>query len=78
MSFGGPPDEVHQDKRTAAAMALAKKAISNPHKITDEDFKELNLLFNLEEISALCSFIAFVSGANKFGIITGLSTKDLK
>ena len=77
MSFGGPPDEVHQDKRIAAAVSLASLSIENPHKIVDEDFKKLNSLFNREELSTLCSFIAFISGANKFSIIVGLSTEDL-
>ena len=45
--------------------------------IADEDFEKLNSLFNREELSTLCSFIAFISGANKFGIIVGLSTEDL-
>ena len=76
MSFGGPPDEVHQDKRIAAAVSLARVSIKNPHEIEDEDFEELNLLFNKEELSTLCSFIAFISGANKFGIIVGLSKED--
>ena len=77
MSFGGPPDEVHQEKRIAAAVSLARLSIENPHKIADEDFEKLNSLFNREELSTLCSFIAFISGANKFGIIVGLSTEDL-
>jgi hypothetical protein len=34
-------------------------------------------LFNREELSTLCSFIAFISGANKFSIIVGLSKEDL-
>ena len=46
MTFGGPPDELHQDKRTSAAMSLAKKSIENPHKIPDKDFEVLNKLFN--------------------------------
>ncbi len=65
-------------KRIASAISLARQAIDNPHKITDEDFERLGSLFDKEEISTLCSFIAFVSGANKFGIIVGLSTEDLK
>tara|TARA_Y100001970_G_C14163925_1_gene820163 strand:- start:48 stop:290 length:243 start_codon:yes stop_codon:yes gene_type:complete len=77
MTFGGPPDELHQDKRIKAAMSLAKKSIENPHQITNEDFDSLNKLFNEEELSTLCSFIAFISGANKFGIIVGLSGEDL-
>ena len=77
MTFGGPPDELHRDKRINAAMSLAKKSIENPHEITDEDFELLNKLFNQEELSTLCSFIAFISVANKFGIIVGLSKKDL-
>jgi len=76
MSFGGPPDEVHQDKRIAAAVSLARQSIENPHKIVDEDFEKLKLLFSSEELSTLCSFIAFISGANKFGIIVGLSKED--
>jgi len=76
MSFGGPPDEVHQDKRIAAAVSLARQSIVNPHKIVDEDFEKLKLLFSSEELSTLCSFIAFISGANKFGIIVGLSKED--
>ena len=43
MSFGGPPDEVHQDKRIAAAVSLARLSIENPHKIVDEDFKKLGI-----------------------------------
>jgi alkylhydroperoxidase family enzyme len=78
MSFGGPPDEVHQNKRIAAAMALAKQAIEDPHKISNDDFDTLNQLFTIDELSTLCSFIGFISGANKFGVIVGLSPKDLK
>ena len=78
MTFGGPPDEFHQEKRIKAAMSLAKKSIENPHKITDKDFELLNKLFNEEELSTLCSFIAFISGANKFGIIVGLSKRDIE
>lgn len=77
MSFGGPPDEAHQNKRIAAAMSLTKQAIENPHKISDDDFDTLNSLFSTEELSTLCSFIAFISGANKFGVIVGLSPSDL-
>lgn len=77
MSFGGPPDEAHQDQRTAAAVSLAQQAIKDPHKISSNDFKILNSLFTTEELSALCSFIAFISGANKFGVIVGLSPSDL-
>ena len=76
MSFGGPPDEVHQDKRIAAAVTLARVSIKNPHEIEDVIFEKLNSLFNKEELSTLCSFIAFISGANKFGIIVGLSKND--
>ena len=76
MTFGGPPDEVHRDKRISAAVSLAKKSIANPHEITDKDFDNLGLLFNIEELSTLCSFIAFISGAQKFGIIVGLTEKD--
>lgn len=78
MSFGGAPDEAHQNIRIAAAMSLAKQAIENPHKISNEDFEEVSSLFTTEEISTLCSFIAFISGANKFGIVVGLSLEDLK
>ena len=78
MTFGGPPDELHQDERINAAMSLAKKSIENPHKITNKDFELLNKLFNVEELSTLCAFIAFISGANKLGIILGLSKKDLE
>ena len=77
MSFGGPPDEVHQDKRIAAAVTLARVSINNPHEIEDVIFEKLNSLFNKEELSTLCSFIAFISGANKFGIIVGLTKNDL-
>ena len=76
MAFGGPPDELHQDNRINAAVSLAKKSIEDPHNITDEDFDYLNTLFNCEELSTLCSFIAFISGANKFGIIVGLTRND--
>ena len=77
-SFGGPPDEAHQNKRIAAAMSLANQAIEDPHKISNEDFNTLSSLFTTEELSTLCSFIAFISGANKFGVIVGLSPNDLK
>lgn len=77
MSFGGPPDEAHKNKRIAAATSLAKLSIQDPHKITVNNFDTLNLFFTTEEISTLCSFIAFISGANKFGIIVGLSPNDL-
>ena len=53
-------------------------SIENPHEIEDEDFEKLNSLFSKEELSTLCSFIAFISGANKFGIIVGLSKRDLQ
>ena len=76
MTFGGPPDEVHRDKRISAAVSLAKKSIANPHEITDRDFDNLRLLFNIEELSTLCSFISFISGAQNFGIIVGLTEKD--
>jgi len=78
MSFGGPPDEAHQNKRIVAAMALAKQAIKDPHKISNDDFNTLNSLFTTEELSTLCSFIAFISGANKFGVIVGLTESDLE
>jgi len=77
MSFSNPPDEVHQNKRITAAMSLVKQSIENPHKILDEEFKTLNSLFTKEELATLCSFIAFISGANKFGVIVGLSEEDL-
>ena len=44
MSFGGPPDEVHQDKRIAAAVSLARLSIENPHKIADEDFEKTKFI----------------------------------
>ena len=57
-------------------MSLARVAIANPHEIKDEMFEELNTLFSTEELSVLCSFIAFISGANKFGVIVGLAEGD--
>ena len=69
MSFGGPPDEVHQDKRIEAAVSLARLSIENPHKIDDEDFEKLNSLFNREELSTLCSFIAFIRASTSPGLL---------
>ena len=50
MTFGGPPDEVHRDKRISAAVSLAKKSIANPHENNDKDFDNIGLLFNIEEL----------------------------
>ena len=55
-------------------MSLAKQLIEDPHKISDQNFENMNSLFTVEEIATLCSFIAFISGANKFGVIVGLSS----
>lgn len=78
MSFGDKPSENHQDKRIAAAMALASQSIENPHEISNDTFETLKTLFTTEEISTLCAYIAFISGANKFGIMVGLTPDDLK
>lgn len=76
MSFGGPPDEFHRDNRTQAAVALTRKFIKDHHSITDEDFSKLRSLFTEEEISALCAYIAFIGGANRFGAMVGLIQND--
>ena len=76
MSFGGPPNEVHSDKRTEAAVTFARKFIKDYHSITDEDFSKLRSYFSEKEISALCAYIAFIGGANRFGAMVGLNEND--
>ncbi len=76
MSFGDPPDEVHRDNRTRAAVAFTRKFIKDHHSITDEDFFKLRTIFSEEELSALCAYISFIGGANKFGAVVGLGGKD--
>jgi alkylhydroperoxidase family enzyme len=76
MSFGGPPDEVHSDKRTGVAVDFAKKCIEDHHAVSDDDFARLHALFTDEEIAALCTYIAFIGGANRLGAMFGLSQRD--
>ena len=76
MSFGGSPDEVHSDKRIEAAVVFAYKVIEDHHSVTDDNFSRLRALFTEQEIAALCAYIAFIGGANRFGAMVGLTQHD--
>lgn len=74
----GPPDQAHQDKRVTAASSYARKAIEDPHEISDGYFHSLKSLFTTKELTELCTYVAFISGANKLGILLGLSEDDVE
>lgn len=76
MSFGGLPDEAHQDSRTAAAVDFTRKFVHDHHAVEDDDFSLLQAEFTEEEIAALCAFMAFIGGANRFGQMVGLTAAD--
>lgn len=72
MSSGGPPDEVHQDKKTKLAVEFAGKFVRDHRTIDDEDFLELKKHFSEKEISAMVGFMAFMAAAHKFGTVMDL------
>ena len=76
MSFGDPAGESHQDERTAAAITLTRKFIKDHGSIADDDFSNIRQVFTEKEISALCTYIAFMAGAVKFGALVGLNSND--
>jgi alkylhydroperoxidase family enzyme len=63
-------------KRIEAAVVFANKVIEDHHSVTDDDFKTLNVHFTEQEMAALCAYIAFIGGANRFGAMVGLTHHD--
>jgi len=57
-------------------MSLAKQAENDLHKISDGYFGNIRSRFTTEELATLCTFIALISGTEKFGIIVGLSPDE--
>ena len=78
MSFGQSSDEVHQNNETKAAIDFTRKFINDHNSINDDDFSTLRPFFTEKEISALCAFISFMGGANKFGAMVGLTQSDIE
>jgi alkylhydroperoxidase family enzyme len=61
------------DTSTAAAVRFARAVAADPAAITDEQFDELRLLFDEEEIVELVAFICLVAIAGQmFGAVVGL------
>ena len=74
MSIGGPPDEVHQDRKIELAVEIAGKFVRNHHTIDEQDFLLLKKYFSEPEISALIAFMSFMGAAHKFGAIMDVKT----
>ncbi|QAA30457.1 carboxymuconolactone decarboxylase family protein [Clostridium manihotivorum] len=68
----GAPLESYEDKKLSIAVEFLKTAANNRYKVGEEAFNRLKEVFSDEEISELCSFIAFITACQNFGAMMEL------
>lgn len=77
MAKAGKPDFDENDQRITAATSFAELFAVDHKAITSPHFDYLREYFTEKEISALCSFISFLTASQRFGRIMNL-TEDLQ
>lgn len=73
----GPPDRSHAQERVSLATAFADLVGYNHRDVRSEHIAVLRESFTTEEIAELIAFVSFISAAQMFGSILGLTEKDL-